>query len=287
MKQVIVFNSKNVILPEPWIIPNDQLPLGMRVYDGDVNIQFKYRQHQESRATIYYAINNIFNWNLLGTNILNIPSGSTVYFYGPANNILGGDGGTNVGFNSSGTGKIDLIGNFLSLCNPDWTNNTIVNQNYDHTFDNLFCNLKNNLYNAKDMIIRTNTINGNNSYNIAFGNLFRDCSHLLTPPQWICENNTLITSGVAIFITMFQGCSSLQYVELPPITSHKGNREMEAMLYGCSSLSKIIYKGTLTINFTNFSNGVPASGDFYNLGGATYATGTNGIPSGWTVHTSL
>ena len=34
-------------------------------------------------------------------------------------------------------------------------------------------------------------------------------------------------------------------------------------------------------------NGVSATGDFYNLGGATYTTGTSGIPSGWTVHTSL
>jgi hypothetical protein len=36
---------------------------------------------------------------------------------------------------------------------------------------------------------------------------------------------------------------------------------------------------------TNWVGGVAATGDFYNYGGATYTSGANGIPSGWTVHT--
>jgi hypothetical protein len=37
----------------------------------------------------------------------------------------------------------------------------------------------------------------------------------------------------------------------------------------------------------NWLSGVASTGDFYNLGGATYPTGTSGIPTGWTEHTSL
>lgn len=63
------------------------------------------------------------------------------------------------------------------------------------------------------------------------------------------------------------------------------------MFYGCESLNNVTtyYASTAdTITFNNWLNGVAATGDFYNLGGATYTSGDpSGIPSGWTEHTSL
>lgn len=64
------------------------------------------------------------------------------------------------------------------------------------------------------------------------------------------------------------------------------------MFNGCSNLNEVtvnintIYSGYENA-FSNWLNGVAATGDFYNLGGATYTSGASGIPTGWTEHTSL
>lgn len=62
------------------------------------------------------------------------------------------------------------------------------------------------------------------------------------------------------------------------------------MFRGCTRLNKIItYANDISATdcLTNWLDGVSATGDFYNLGGATYPSGVSGIPSGWTIHTSL
>ena len=61
------------------------------------------------------------------------------------------------------------------------------------------------------------------------------------------------------------------------------------MFSGCTNLNKVVSYAT-TIKgkgIYNWLQNVSATGDFYNLGGATYPSGASGIPSGWTVHTSL
>lgn len=57
----------------------------------------------------------------------------------------------------------------------------------------------------------------------------------------------------------------------------------------CSNLQKVVvHYTTWTVNNASmWLSGVAATGDFYNLGGATIPTGANGIPSGWTEHTTL
>lgn len=223
---------------------------------------------------------------------INVNSGSTIYFYGPSTNRICKDGG-NSKFYISGTGKVDLIGNFLSLCNPNWTENIKLTPTLNNTngqFINLFSG-NTNIYNAKDMYIRTDEITCGDSYGIAFGYMFNACTNLLTGPNWICKDNKLNINHTAQFISMFHICPNLKTVTLPPITTYSSNRHFEGMLNGCSSLETIYYDGVYPINSTanskNFSSGMNATGDFYNLKNATVSRDANGIPSGWTIHTSL
>lgn len=86
-------------------------------------------------------------------------------------------------------------------------------------------------------------------------------------------------------LSMFESCSRLK--KAPVITS-RGSKSR--MFYGCSSLNEIIVTATgwNTSSCTDFSTGVAATGDFYNLGGANIPINDRaGVPSGWTLHTSL
>ena len=62
-----------------------------------------------------------------------------------------------------------------------------------------------------------------------------------------------------------------------------------AMFTGCSKLNLVIcYAQQINSATQHWLNGVSQTGDFYNLGGATYITDSpDGIPSGWTEHTTL
>ena len=88
---------------------------------------------------------------------------------------------------------------------------------------------------------------------------------------------------------MFYGCTSLTTAPELPATTLIANC-YNNMFSSCSSLNKIITYAA-DISATNclidWVSGVAATGDFYNLGGATYPSGTSGIPTGWTEHTSL
>ena len=88
---------------------------------------------------------------------------------------------------------------------------------------------------------------------------------------------------------MFSGCTSLTTAPTLPATTLAASCYRE-LFSGCSSLDKIITYATSVSAFRHLQNwvsGVAATGDFYNLGGATYSSGVRGIPTGWTEHTSL
>ena len=91
------------------------------------------------------------------------------------------------------------------------------------------------------------------------------------------------------YYEMFKGCTGLSEAPALPATS-LADGCYYYMFQGCTLLNKIVsYAKNISANncLNNWLNGVSATGDFYNLGGANYPTGTSGIPSGWTVHTSL
>ena len=97
------------------------------------------------------------------------------------------------------------------------------------------------------------------------------------------------TLAASCYRNMFYGCTSLVSAPSLPATTLVQNC-YNSMFYNCSSLVQIICYATTwnTAYASNWVSGVAASGDFYNLGGATIPTdNVSGVPIGWTLRTEL
>lgn len=124
-----------------------------------------------------------------------------------------------------------------------------------------------------------------------YSGMFRDCTSLVTPPN--LPATTLIEycygDGYGSYGGMFQGCTSLEIAPELPATTLKqhcyGN-----MFNGCTKLKyiKAMFTTTPSNTYTlNWVNGVSSTGTFVKNSAATWSvTGTNGVPSGWTVQTA-
>ena len=113
--------------------------------------------------------------------------------------------------------------------------------------------------------------------------MFEGCTSLTTAPA--LPATTLAQSCYAF---MFSGCTALTTAPALPATT-LANYCYHYMFYACRSLNNITtYATTIQSNsITNWLLNVAATGDFYNLGGATYTSGASGIPAGWTEHNTL
>ena len=121
------------------------------------------------------------------------------------------------------------------------------------------------------------------AYN-CYSYMFSGCTNLTTAP--VLPATSLANN---CYNSMFRGCTNLTTAPVLPATSLADNCYYE-MFYQCSKLNKVIsYNRTASSNsyMRDWLKGVSATGDFYNLGGANYSSDASGIPSGWTVHTSL
>lgn len=144
---------------------------------------------------------------------------------------------------------------------------------------------------------------GNNCYE----NMFRDCTSLVEalelPATTLADycyysmfiNCTSLNQAHKLPATtltdycythMFHGCTSLnQAPELPAgtLTFYCYYN----MFYGCSSLNYVKCLATdisMSSCTTDWLNGVSSTGDFYTPASTNWATGTSGIPAGWTRH---
>ena len=150
-----------------------------------------------------------------------------------------------------------------------------------------------------------------------YSDMFKECTHLTTTPTTLPAT----TLAISCYAAMFRGCSNLTTVpEILPATTLKTSC-YEYMFFGCYSLTTApvlpattLVEGCYKAMFSNSSiaepaalnkvityannisasnclnywlDNVSATGDFYNLGSATYPSGASGIPTGWTEHTSI
>ena len=121
--------------------------------------------------------------------------------------------------------------------------------------------------------------------NYCYENMFYNCTALTTAPTTLPA--TTLVQGC--YLQMFENCSVLTTAPTLPATTLADSCYVR-MFKNCTSLNEITtYANDIsaTTCLENWLDGVAARGDFYNLGGATYTSGASGIPSGWTVHTSL
>lgn len=211
-------------------------------------------------------------------------------------------------FYFSGTQNHSISGDFVYLYDSTASSSIVPSNAFDKLFyeDTKLIDAKNSYFSVTDFD------------NYSMSETFKNCSNLQTAPN--IEVNTV---GTATFNSTFEGCTSLTDVSrvylnatnvptraykimfkdtaittAPEImatsiyseTTDRSNGSLSYMFQNCSSLR------TIKVHFANWNdgagthywcNGVAATGDFYNLGGATISTGRNGIPSGWTEHTTL
>lgn len=116
-----------------------------------------------------------------------------------------------------------------------------------------------------------------------YNNMFKGCTSLTTAPELTATNLTL--ADYCCF-QMFYGCTSLTTApELPATTL--ANSCYRSMFSGCTSLNsvKCLAEAFASVDDTyDWLQGVSATGTFYKSANMSdWTTGTNGIPSGWTV----
>lgn len=116
-----------------------------------------------------------------------------------------------------------------------------------------------------------------------YANMFNDCTYLTTAPALPAT-----TLADYCYENMFYGCQRLTTAPTLPATT-LATGSYKQMFYGCYVLNNVTSyaQQVTTSKLDNWLYGTNATGDFYNLGGATYSTGASGIPSGWTVHNTL
>ena len=202
-----------------------------------------------SGNTVEYCVDGDGNWKTLSsnTNTESINKGQTLSFRG---NL------TPASYEGVGTFKIskscDLTGNCNSI---------------------LF----------GDDAVNNNSLSGKN---YAFYQLFYNCSTIKNVSSNFLPATTLASR---CYTYMFEGCTSLTTAPELPATILKFECYCY-MFYGCSKLNyiKAMFTTTPSTTYTNYwVSGVASSGTFVKNKNATWdVTGTNGIPSGWTVQTA-
>lgn len=173
------------------------------------------------------------------------------------------------------TGSISVKGNIMTLI--DKVGETLVIPS-NYCFRNLFRQCT-SLVEANISLPATTLTNG------CYDNIFRDCSNLEIGPTELPAVNI----PDAAYRSFFGSCSKLANAPIfYGVTLGIGS--YVNVLGDCVLINKVIsYAQNISANncLTKWLNNVSATGDFYNLGGANYPSGASGIPSGWTVHTSL
>ena len=120
--------------------------------------------------------------------------------------------------------------------------------------------------------------------NFCYNYMFKGCTSLTTAPE--LSATTLASS---CYSRMFYGCTSLTSAPELPAKTLVSNCYYY-MFYKCSKLNyiKAMFTTTPSSSYTrNWVSEVASSGTFVKNKNATWdVTGTNGIPSGWTVQTA-
>ena len=175
------------------------------------------------------------------------------------------------------SGNYNVGGNIMSLLNGDNFVNTSFVVNTSREFQNLFDG-STTLVNARYLVLPNNTDAS------CYNSMFRNCTSLTTAPELPAT-----TVQVMCYDGMFYNCTSLTTAPTLPATT-LAQYCYEAMFQSCTNLNRVTtYANNISASecLTNWLYGVSATGDFFNLGGATYESGASGIPAGWTEHNSL
>jgi hypothetical protein len=175
------------------------------------------------------------------------------------------------------SGQFDVAGDITSLLKgssfPDG------NAPSGYSFNSLFKGCT-TLINASELVLSM-TDAGSSVYRSTFDG----CTSLVAGPVEL--PTTTLTS--ACYRNMFLNCSSLTSAPIiPKPSTRSSNGWYYQMFRGCSSLQEIVFLDDYNYasgNFTDWVNGVNASGTFYKSSAMTSfpSPGNSSTPTGWTV----
>ena len=123
-------------------------------------------------------------------------------------------------------------------------------------------------------------------YNYCFCGLFYNCSNLVDASNLVLPATTLARS---CYVNMFYDCTSLTTAPELPATTLVGNSCYVGMFMNCTNLNyiKAMFTTTPSSSYTfNWVSGVSSTGTFVKNPEAVWdVTGSNGVPTGWTIKT--
>ena len=277
--------------------------------DNPNTVTFKQLTTNTPQFYVYYSLDGSSNWYSVG-NISTTGISTTIsphsrkYFR--AKTDAWGNNSNNYGNYIQCSEQFKVGGNIMSLLYGNTFNGqTEFPSGSFRNFAGLFHN-NTNLVSASNLLLPATTANSS-----CFAYMFKGCTSLTTAPA--LPATTLASN---CYSYMFQSCNSLTTAPALPATTLAGLC-YEAMFTGCTGLTEtpilpattltnycyyLMFSACTNINkvttyadnisatncLGNWLYGVSSTGDFYNLGGATYPTDSaSGIPTGWTEHTSL
>lgn len=226
------------------------------------------------------------------TQPINIPKGYTLWIKGV--NSEWGKAYNNMNLSchkfTINNGLVKAAGNVCSLIDGQIDGTTLsswggrLNSNNLNGFPYLFDGCTN--------LVSAPLLPATNIGSYSYYHMFSGCTNLDKAPELMPIQD--LGHCNSCYYQMFGGCTSL--TEAPILYAENvGDKSYREMFQGCTSLRKVItyaqnyveISGTGYGSLRDWLKSVSTTGDFYNLGGATYEAGTSGIPTGWTEHTSL
>ena len=222
--------------------------------------------------TIQYSIND-GEWTSITSSSdgvsIQVSTGDQVKFKGINSRYCEANKSNYSGFDA-GTATFNVSGNILSMIYGDnFIGQDTLNQ---WSFTQFFKNSK--PVSAENLILLAPNVP-----NSGYRALFSKCSTLVTAPKEL----PAITLGQYAYYYMFEDCS----ITTSPViaAASKSSYCYQYMFTNCQNLN---YITCLDINpstgyYTGWTNNVSAVGVFVKDENATWSTGTNGIPTGWTI----
>lgn len=258
-----------------------------------------------------YSLDSGATWSSIsGGGSLNVNAGDKVYWkrYVPTS----GKTGTMLNYLSS-TGRFEIEGNIMSIVDSDdFSGKTDLTRRAYGLFEELFTFVS-GITSAENLCLPATTLSSG-----CYRRMFYNCDNLVTPPKVLpasvlvsqcyedmfshCSGMTtapdiLATSfksgtdaSISCCNQMFQNCKSL--TKSPririreDITTTQALSQFNGMFLGCDNLNEIycLIDGNIGTSYTNdWVQGVASSGTFYKNANATWISGDDGIPNGWTV----
>jgi hypothetical protein len=118
-----------------------------------------------------------------------------------------------------------------------------------------------------------------------YRDMFKECYNLTITPT-ILPATTLYSE---CYKGMFYNCRAITVSPILPATTlvYACYQEMFRQCWRITNITTYATDISASQCLNNWLTSASSTGDFYNLGGATYTSDTSGIPEGWTEHTSL